>query len=94
MSDSIGELNMTPAARLIRTMLIATIMGGLIAGASGYGLVGTFWSAVIVGSACTVAMLIVLAVQAHDRRLYRREAAHWNRRHPSISPTQSRSVDA
>jgi Na+-driven multidrug efflux pump len=75
-------------------MLIATIMGGLIAGASGYGLVGMAWSAVIVGSVCAVAMQIVLVVEAHDRRRYRREVARWNRSHPSINPTQSRSVNA
>ena len=61
---------MTPFDRLYGSMLTGFLAGGLVAGASGYDLLGVVVLAFITTIGVGVAMVIRLSLEARDRRAH------------------------
>ena len=62
---------MTPSERLVTWMLAGFLMGGLVAAASGYGLLGVVITAAGSAIACAGFMVIRLSLEAAERRAHR-----------------------
>lgn len=65
------EIDATPLVRLEAVSFIGAVMGGLVAGASGCGLVGVVLLGILTANACAIGMVIKFVIEGRDRRALR-----------------------
>lgn len=79
----------SPTERLGGVALLGFVMGGLVAAASGYGLLGDLVTGVLTAITVGLAMIVRLAMEARDRRalrpVVRRPMSHVNQIHREMS---------